>query len=80
MSRVEVIYKTGLGLDDWIYWHLIHSTRNSELQVTQRYRYSAHFQFTVTHALVVSWQRISKSLSFQSYMNSSLHSLIPFLP
>jgi hypothetical protein len=22
-----VIYKTGFELDDWIYWHLIHTTR-----------------------------------------------------
>jgi hypothetical protein len=23
-----VTYKTGSGLDDWIYWHLIHTTRD----------------------------------------------------
>jgi hypothetical protein len=32
MSRVGVLhvtYKTGFGLDDWIYWHLIHTPRDT---------------------------------------------------
>jgi hypothetical protein len=49
LSRVGVSYKTGFGLVDWIYCTLyIH---NSRLQAIQHYRYSTHFQFTVTHAL-----------------------------
>jgi hypothetical protein len=42
-------YKTGSGFDDWIYWHLIRTTRNYK-------QYSAvadlhTSQFTVTHAV-----------------------------
>jgi hypothetical protein len=52
LSRVRVLcvtYKTGSGLDDWIYWHLIHTTRDYR-------QYGAisdlhTLQFTVTHAL-----------------------------
>jgi hypothetical protein len=41
LSRVGVTYKTGSGLDDWIYCTLyIH---NSELQAIQHYRYSTRF-------------------------------------
>jgi hypothetical protein len=37
---VRLTYKTGFGLDDWIYYTLyIH---NSGLQAIQRYRYSTH--------------------------------------
>jgi hypothetical protein len=44
-----VTYKTGFGLDDWIYWHLTHSTPNYR-------QYNAiailhALQFPVTHAL-----------------------------
>jgi hypothetical protein len=46
---VRVIYKMGSGLYDWIYWYLIHSTRN--YRQFQHYRYSHTLQFTVTHAL-----------------------------
>jgi hypothetical protein len=28
LSRVGVTYKTGFGWDDWIYWHLNHTTRD----------------------------------------------------
>jgi hypothetical protein len=39
--RVQFTYKTGFGLDDWIYCTLyIH---NSGLKAIQRYRYSTHF-------------------------------------
>jgi hypothetical protein len=46
---LSVTYKTGFSLDDWIYWHLIHTTRDYR-------QYSAiaglhTLQFTVTHAL-----------------------------
>jgi hypothetical protein len=41
LSRVGVTYKTGFGLDYWIYCTLyIH---NSGRQAIQRYRYSTHF-------------------------------------
>jgi hypothetical protein len=60
---VGVTYKTGSGLDDWIYWHLMHTPREYR-------QYSAivdlhTLQSTVTHygsqfSLAVSWQRIYK--------------------
>jgi hypothetical protein len=36
-----VTYKTGIGLDDWIYWHLIHTTR--DYRHLQLYRWCTHF-------------------------------------
>jgi hypothetical protein len=46
---LRVTYKTGFGLDDWIYWHLIDT-------VLDYRKYSAiadlhTLQFTVTHAV-----------------------------
>jgi hypothetical protein len=38
---LRMTYKMGFGLDDWIYWHLIHSTRY--YRQLQRYRWSTHF-------------------------------------
>jgi hypothetical protein len=35
VGGVRVTYKTGYGLDDWIYWVLY--THNSGLQAIQRY-------------------------------------------
>jgi hypothetical protein len=58
---------------DWIYWYLVHSTRN--YKQLQRYRYSHTLQATVTHTsvfsllhspLVVSWQRIHNTLTIIS--------------
>jgi hypothetical protein len=38
-------------------------------------------QFSITYTLVVSWQRIYNSLTVSAaHINSSFHSLIPFLP
>jgi hypothetical protein len=49
LSRVRVTYTTGFGLDAWIYYALyIH---NLGLKAIEHYRYSTHFQFTVTQAL-----------------------------
>jgi hypothetical protein len=73
-------------LDDWIYWHLIHTTRNYK-------QYSAiadlhTLKFTVTYALgfsVFTSRILATDLSqshchFKSHMKSSLSVLIPFLP
>jgi hypothetical protein len=82
-----VTYKTGSGLDDWIYCTLyIHTARNDR-------QYSAipvlHiFQFTVAHALgfsVITSRILATDLSqsrchFKSHMKLSFHSLVPFLP
>jgi hypothetical protein len=80
-----VSHKTGSGLDDWIYWHLI--------DTTQDYRQYAAIsdlhtlQLTVTHAQgfsVFTSPILATDLSqshchFKSHMKSSCHSLIPFL-
>jgi hypothetical protein len=71
-----VIYKTSFGLDDWIYCHLIHTTRN--------YRHT--LQFTVTQALgfsVLNNRILATGL--QSHCNlklymKSFHRLISILP
>jgi hypothetical protein len=66
-----VTYKKGFGLDDWIYCNLyIH---NSGLQAIQRYRWSTHFNFIITHALgfsiltsrVLATDSVTVSLSLQ---------------
>jgi hypothetical protein len=77
-----VTYKTGSGLYNWIYWHLLHS-HNSGLQEIHRYRSSTHFQFTVAHALgfSVSTSRIlATEYKFKSHMKFLHHSLISFFP
>jgi hypothetical protein len=86
LSRVRVTYKTGSGLNDWIYWHLIRSTRDYR-------QYSAiavlhTLQFTVTHALgfsvftscILATDLSQSHCHFQSHTKSSFHSLTPFLP
>jgi hypothetical protein len=85
LSRVGVTYKTGpwIGFINALY---IHTTR--AYRQLQRYRYSAHFQFTVVHALgfpVFTSRILATDLSqshcnFKSHVKSSWHRLIPFLP
>jgi hypothetical protein len=66
--------------------HLIHS-HSSRLQTIQRYRYSAHFQFTFTHALrfsvftsrILATYLSQSHCNFKSLMKSPSHSLIPRL-
>jgi hypothetical protein len=78
-------YKTGSGLDDWIYWHLIHTTRDYM-------QYSAivdlhPLQFTLTHALefsvftsrILATDLPQSHCHFKSHMKSVLRRLIPFL-
>jgi hypothetical protein len=82
---LHVTYKTGFVLDDWINWHLIHTTRDYR-------QFSAiadlhNLQFIVTKALgfLVFTSRILATDLSQSHcklkwhMKSSLHRLIPFL-
>jgi hypothetical protein len=73
------------GLDDWIYWHPIHTTR--EYRQYSTIADLQTLQFTVTHALGFS-ESTSRMLEtdlqqspcqFKSHMKSSLHRLIPFL-
>jgi hypothetical protein len=72
-----VTYKAGSGLNDWIYWHLIHTARD--------YRQLQHYHWS-THFTVHRWTRTMISVSTSrilatdlSHMKSSCHSLIPFL-
>jgi hypothetical protein len=56
-----VTYKTGSGLDDWIYWHHIHSTWNyRQLQRLAQINCSAP-------KLRSWWAAVSKLDSFQLY-------------
>jgi hypothetical protein len=86
-SFVRVAYKTGFGLNDWIYWHLMHS----QLETTRNYSAIAYLhslQLTVTHVLMFSMftgRILATDLSqshchFKSQMESPFHNLIPFLP
>jgi hypothetical protein len=73
-----------IGLDDWIYWHLIHTTRN--YRQLQHYCWFPHYK-SLGHAessqssLVVSWKRIYNSLTVTiTHMKSSFHIIISFFP
>jgi hypothetical protein len=78
-----VTYKTGFGLDDWIYCTFYIHT------VWEYRQYSAiailhTLQFTVTHALwfsvftsrIVATDLLQSHCNFKSHMESSFHSLI----
>jgi hypothetical protein len=58
-----VTYMTGVGLDDWIYWHLIQSTRNymqySAIAILHTLQFTAAHALRFQSSLAVSWQRIS---------------------
>jgi hypothetical protein len=68
----------GFGLDDWIYWHLIHSTRYYRQYCAIAILHT--FQFAVTHALgfsVFTSRILATDLSqshchFKSHKKSSL--------
>jgi hypothetical protein len=80
-----VTYKTCFGVDDCIYWHLIHWTR--DYRQLQRYRYFHTSQFTIKHALgfsvftsrILATDFIRVSLSLQTTTKFSFHSLLPLL-
>jgi hypothetical protein len=88
ITRMECAWLTDgvFGLDDRIYWHLIHSPGNyrqcSVIAVLRT------FHFTVTHALkfsIIISRILATDLSqshchFKAQMKFSFHSLIPFLP
>jgi hypothetical protein len=61
------------GLDDWIYWHLIHA-------IADLYTSPLHTHWCSQSSLFVSWQRIYKCLTVTAAHMKSFHSLIPFLP
>jgi hypothetical protein len=77
-----VHYKTGFGLNDWIYCALYtHTTRN--YTQLQRYRYSTHITVhlcTLIRVLRLHWSYPSNGFITVSHTKSSFHSLIPFLP
>jgi hypothetical protein len=84
LSRVWVTYKTGFGLDDWIYCtSYIH---NSSLQVITvlsliytLYSSPLHTDYVSQSSLVVSWQRIHNSLTVTSNYTWSLLCTVQFL-
>jgi hypothetical protein len=73
-SHVEVTYKLGFGLDDWIYCTLyIH---NSGLRAIQHYRWSTPF----TVHCYTGTRILSLTVTSNHTWSLSFHSLIPFLP
>jgi hypothetical protein len=81
-----VTYKTGSGLDDLIYCHLIHTTRDYK-----QYSVIADLHtlpFTVKHALgfsvfisrILATDLYQSHYHFKSHMKSSSHSLSSFFP
>jgi hypothetical protein len=82
-----VTYKTGFGLRDWIHCTLyIHTVQDYRQDSAIAILHA--FQFTAAHALgfsVFTIRILATNLSqshchFNSYMKSSWHSLIPFVP
>jgi hypothetical protein len=51
-SGLCMTYKTGFGLDDWIYWHLIHTNRDYRQYSAITNPYTS--QFIVAHSRVLS--------------------------
>jgi hypothetical protein len=72
-------YKVGLGLDDWIYWHLGHTT--TQLQAIQHYADPRTSRVTVVHAVGFSLLTscipatdLSQShCNFKSHVKCSFH-------
>jgi hypothetical protein len=69
LSRVQgcVTYKTGSGLDDWLYWHTftqLGTTSSTALSLFYTlYSSPLHTHKDSQSSLVVSWQRIYHSLT-----------------
>jgi hypothetical protein len=76
-------YTRGFGFGRLNVSHLLHA----QISLQQRYRYSTHFQFSITHAIgfsVITSRILATDLSqsrctFNSHMKSSCKNLIPFL-
>jgi hypothetical protein len=71
--------KTDFGLDDWIYWHLIHSTRSyrqySAIAILHLSSSPLHTHWGSQSSLVVSWQRIFQSHCHFKYHMSVLYTV-----
>jgi hypothetical protein len=71
LARAGVTYKVDFGLNDWIYWHLIHTTRNYRqcsaiADLHTLYSSPLHTHLDSQSSLVVSRQRIiTVSISLQ---------------
>jgi hypothetical protein len=86
MSLVGAIYKTGFGLDDWIYCTLyIHTVRDYRKYRAIAILYS--LQFTTPHALgfsvltsrILATDLLQSDCNFKSHLKSSFHNPIPVL-
>jgi hypothetical protein len=83
---VFMTYKKGLGLDDWIHWHLIHTHRDYRQHSAIAILHT--LQFTIAHALgfsvftsrILATDLLQSPCNFKSHMKSSCHNLITFLP
>jgi hypothetical protein len=83
MCRVRcVTYRRGSGLDDWIYWHLIHTTRDYRQHCAVSILRT--LMFTITHALefsafssrVLATDLSQSHCNFNSHMKFSFYNLI----
>jgi hypothetical protein len=88
---LRMTYKTGSGLDDWIYWHLIHTTRNYRQLQSSRwstnvrvYRYTLSLSLSLGFSAFTSRNQAGdlyqSHCNFKTHVKSSCHRLIPFLP
>jgi hypothetical protein len=68
LSRIGVTYKSGFGLDGWIYWHTLQFTVTHGLV------------FSVFTSRILATHLLQSHCHFKSHMKSSFQSLIPFLP
>jgi hypothetical protein len=81
-----VTYKTGFGLDDWIYRHFINITRNyrqySAVAILRAFQFTfpCALGFSVLTTRILATDLSQSSCNFKSRMKSSSHCLIPFLP
>jgi hypothetical protein len=67
-SNIHILsWFMAFGLDDWIYWHLIHTTCNYTL-----YSSRLHMDYSSQSSLAVFWQRIYNSLTVTSNHTWSL--------
>jgi hypothetical protein len=84
LRGLRVTYKTGFGLDDWIYCALcIHTVRDNSASAILHI-----LQFTVTHVLgfsvfisrILATDLSQSHCNFKSHMKSCFRNLIPFFP
>jgi hypothetical protein len=78
-------YETGSGLDDWIYRHLLHITRdyrqycNIASLITLQFTVKNALGFSVFTSRILAMDLYQSHCNFKSHMKSYFHSLIHLL-